>query len=80
MMRHYQQMKCQKYTSEQLLAAIQSVKEHGAKVTVTVEKYHVPLSTLYDHKGVSNQNRDCMDSHQVQPKNKKDKIATFNGM
>ena len=49
MVRHYQQMKCQKYTSEQLLAAIRSIKECGMKVAVAAEKYHVPLSTLYDH-------------------------------
>ena len=49
MVRHYQRMKCQKYTSEQLLAAIRSIKEHGMKVAVAAEKYHVPLSTLYDH-------------------------------
>ena len=49
MVRHYQRMKCQKYTSEQLLAAIRSIKERGMKVAVAAEKYHVPLSTLYDH-------------------------------
>ena len=49
MVRHYQRMKCQKYTSEQLLAAIWSVKERNIKVPVAAEKYHVPLSTLYDH-------------------------------
>lgn len=36
------------YTSEQLLVAIRSVKEHGMKVAVAAEKYHVPLSTLYN--------------------------------
>ena len=38
-----------KYTSEQLLAAIWSVKEYGMKVAVAAEKYYVPLSTLHDH-------------------------------
>ena len=49
MVRHYQRTKCQKYTSEQLLVAIRSVKERGMKVPVAADKYHVPLSTLYDH-------------------------------
>lgn len=49
MVRHYQPMKCQKYTSDQLLTAVRSVKEHCMKLPVAAEKYHVPLSTLYDH-------------------------------
>ena len=50
MVRHYQRLKCQKYTSEQLPAAIRSVKERNIiKVPVAAEKYHVPLSTLYHH-------------------------------
>ena len=42
-------MKCQKYTSEQLLTVIRSIKEHCMKLPVAAEKYNVPLSTLYDH-------------------------------
>ena len=45
----YQRKRPQKYTREQLLAAIQAVKVQNMKVPVDAAKYGVPRTTLYDH-------------------------------
>ena len=46
MVRYYQQMKCQKYISEQLLAAIRSVKECGMKVAIAAKSTMFTIYTL----------------------------------
>ena len=43
MVRHYQKKRPVKYSSEQLLAAVDAVKIRGMK------RFGIPFSTLYDH-------------------------------
>ena len=49
MVRHYQKKRPAKYSSEQLLAAVDAVKIRGMKVTQASKRFGLPFSTLYDH-------------------------------
>ena len=49
MVRHYQKKRPAKYSSEQLLAAVDAVKIRGMKVTQASKRFGIPFSTLYDH-------------------------------
>ena len=49
MTRTYKRKRPQKYTEEQLLAAIDVVKLQKEKVTAAARKYNIPVTTLNDH-------------------------------
>ena len=49
MVRHYKKKKQDKYTPEQLLAAVEAVREKGMKISQASQRFNVPYSTLRDH-------------------------------
>ena len=49
MTRTYKCKKVKGYTEEQLLTAIEAVKERKMTVTMAAKQYKIPVTTLYDH-------------------------------